>query len=76
MDDQHLDKRYCEIFNFFSIYALVVMAITVVTVTTLTFTSKIKKPMQHYLETAMILITYFLIYFQNKLLFNMCKNSI
>lgn len=72
----YLDKSNCMIFQFFSIYALVIMAITVVTVLSLTIMSKTRKSMSYYLEAALVLITYFLIYFQNNLLFNMCKNSL
>lgn len=73
---KHLDKQYCLLFKFFSIYALVIMAVILVTSISLIFTSKKPKTMTYYLEILLLLFTYFLIYFQNKLLYTMCTNSI
>ena len=73
---KHLDKKYCLLFKFFSIYALIIMVVIVITALSLIFTAKKPKTMTYYLEILLLLFTYFLIYFQNNLLYTMCTNSI
>ena len=73
---KHLDKKYCLLFKFFSIYALIIMVVIVITALSLIFTAKKPKTMTYYLEIMLLLFTYFLIYFQNNLLYSMCNNSI
>ena len=69
-----LDKGYCVYFNLISLIGLFFMIIILLTVF-YDFMTK-SKPMQYYLGAFIAWLTYFFIYFQNKLLFDMCKNSL
>ena len=69
-----LGKSYCVYFNMISLIGLFFMIFIVLTVF-YNFMTK-QKSSQYYLGAFIAWLTYFFIYFQNKLLFDMCRNSL
>ena len=69
-----LGKSYCVYFNLISLIGLfLTIFVTIIIIYNLLTQSKSS---QYYLAAYIALITYFFIYFQNKLLFDMCRNSL
>ena len=69
-----LGKSYCVYFNLISligIFFMIFIALTVI----YELATKSKSP-EYYFAAFMGFITYFFIYLQNKLLYDMCRNSL
>ena len=69
-----LGKSYCVYFNLISLIGLFFMIFIILTVL-YDFMTKTKS-FNYYLGAFIAWLTYFFIYFQNRLLFDMCKNSL
>ena len=69
-----LSKGYCVYFNLISYIGLFFMLFIILTVL-YDFLTK-SKSSEYYLGAFIAWLTYFFIYFQNKLLYDMCKNSL
>ena len=69
-----LGKSYCVYFNMISLIGMFFMIFIVLTVL-YDFMTKYKSS-QYYLGAFIAWLTYFFIYFQNRLLFDMCQNSL
>ena len=69
-----LGKSYCVYFNLISLIGLFFMFFIVFAVLYNLFTKS--SPSEYYLGAFIAWLTYFFIYFQNKLLYDMCRNSL
>ena len=69
-----LSKGYCVYFNLISYIGLFFMLFIILTVI-YDFLTK-SKSSEYYLGAFIAWLTYFFIYFQNKLLYDMCQNSL
>ena len=70
-----LGKSYCVYFNLISLIGLFFMIFIALTAVYEVIT-KGTKSSQYYLGIFIAWLTYFFIYFQNKLLYDMCKSSL
>lgn len=69
-----LSSKYCNLFLFFSAFgAIMVFAVIF---TTIVFSMGKKFDATHLFPAIYAIITYFIIYLQNRILYNMCNKSI
>ncbi len=69
-----LDKNYCVYFYILSLMGMLLLVITFFT--TLFIGFKEKKDRVFYYQMLMVSLGYGIFYFQNRLLYNMCSNSL
>ena len=69
-----MDKFYCLWFLYLSIFGFVLFVIAFVTFLMLAMTKK--RSSNFYFQMFMVMLGYFIFYFQNRLLHSMCLNTV
>ena len=69
-----LGKNYCIYFYFLSVFGLIAAIILFISSLIIGITKR--KDPAFYLQSLMVVFVYALFYFQNRLLFNMCANTL
>lgn len=69
-----LGKNYCIYFYILSVFGLIAALLLLVSSLMIGITKR--KDPSFYLQSFMIVLVYAVLYFQNRLLFNMCANSL
>ncbi len=69
-----LDEKYCLYFYYISVFGFALMVFTIISGLWIGLSKKLGG--EHYLQMVSWCLVYFIWYFQNRLLYNMCVRSV